>query len=171
MSLVDAVLGKVPEFIRTRLTPNFEGEFHRVGKRDGALSFSVERKAKFTRHCRQSFVFPMNSQHHAQGNWLRCGLLTLGAIALCLTSLALPAQAQNCYHRGEHTICLERVQRSAKYHGRYRVTANIDGQRQPLARYDCRDRTRIPLKGPQKGRSQKFTEADIGDQLCVLVNR
>ena len=113
----------------------------------------------------------MNSRPLTQGKWFRYGLAFLGVIVFCLTSLALPAQAQNCYHQGEHTICLERVQRSAKYHWRYRVTASIDGQQQPVTRYDCRDRTRTPLKGPQKGRSQKFTEASIGNQLCALVNR
>jgi hypothetical protein len=98
-------------------------------------------------------------------------LIMLGAIALAVTSFALPAQARNCYTRDEHTICLERVQRSAKYHWRYRVKATVDGQRQPLTRYDCRDRTRTPLKGIHKGQPQKFTSTDIGEQLCALVNR
>lgn len=99
-------------------------------------------------------------------------LLIIGwAIALSCLSLALPAQARSCYHRGHHDICLERVQRSAKYHWQYRVEATVDGQHQPLTRYDCRDRTRTFLKGPQKGRSQKFTTEGIGDQLCALVNR
>ena len=96
----------------------------------------------------------------------------LGAIAFSLTSFALPAEARNCYHRGDHTICLEQVQRSAKYHWRYRVKATVDGQQQPLTRYDCRDRTRIPLRGAHKGQPQKFSETtDVGDQLCALVNR
>ena len=89
-------------------------------------------------------------------------------IALGSISFALPAHARSCYHRGEHDICLEQVQRSAKYHWRYRVESTVDGQRQPLTRYDCRDRTRTFLKGPQKGRSQKFTTEGIGDQLCAL---
>jgi len=93
------------------------------------------------------------------------------AIVLGLTSFALPAQAGNCYHRSDHEICLQQVQRSAKYYWRYRVEATVDGAPQPLTRYDCRDRTRTPLAGPQKGRSQKFTAADIGDKLCQLVDR
>jgi len=97
--------------------------------------------------------------------------MILGAIALAITSFALPAQARNCYARDEHTICLERVQRSAKYHWRYRVQTIVDGQRQPLTRYDCRDRTRTPLQGEHQGQSQQFTTAGIGDQLCALVNR
>lgn len=92
------------------------------------------------------------------------------AIAVGLTSLALPAHARPCYHRSDHEICLERVRRSAKYHWRYRVATTVDGKRQPLTRYDCRDRTRTPLAGPQQGYSEKFTEAGIGDQLCQLLD-
>jgi len=95
----------------------------------------------------------------------------LWAIALGLTSFAPPAQARNCYLRSDHEICLQRVHRSAKYHWRYRVEAIVDGERQPLTRYDCRDRTRTPLTGPDQGRSHKFTAADIGDKLCQLVDR
>lgn len=98
-------------------------------------------------------------------------LIVCLAIALGSISFALPAYARSCYHHGDHDICLERVQRSAKYHWRYRVEATVDGQRQPLTRYNCRDRTRTLLKGPQKGQPQKFTPAGIGDQLCALVNR
>ncbi|NEQ43967.1 MAG: hypothetical protein F6K00_10575 [Leptolyngbya sp. SIOISBB] len=98
-------------------------------------------------------------------------LIVCLAIAVSVLSFAWPAHARSCYHRGGHDICLERVQRSAKYHWRYRVEATIDGQRQPLTRYDCRDRTHTFLKGPQKGRPQKFTSAGIGDKLCQLVNR
>lgn len=93
------------------------------------------------------------------------------ALAISMLSFAMPAHARSCYHQGSHDICLERVQRSAKYHWRYRVEATVDGQRQLLTRYNCRDRTRTPLKGPQKGQPQKFTAAGIGDKLCELVNR
>ncbi|RZM78902.1 hypothetical protein [Leptolyngbya iicbica] len=113
----------------------------------------------------------MSDSHPRRYRWLRYGLAIVGAIAFAVTSFALPVQARNCYDREAHTICLERVQRSAKYHWRYRVQATVDGQPQPLTRYDCRDRTRTPLKGAHKGQPQKFTSADIGDQLCTLVNR
>lgn len=93
------------------------------------------------------------------------------AIALGLTSFALPAQARHCDHRSGHEICLERVRRSAKYHWRYRVEATVDGQRQPLTRYDCRDRTRTPLSGPHQGHAENFTAGGIGDQLCRLLDR
>jgi hypothetical protein len=93
------------------------------------------------------------------------------AIALCLLALPLPAQARSCYHRQDHEICLERVQRSAKYHWRYRVKATVDGQPQPLTRYNCRDRRRTPLIGPQSNVPLRFADQGVGDLVCQLVNR
>ena len=92
------------------------------------------------------------------------------AIALVL-ALAPPALAHNCRMQNDHTICLERVQRSAKYHWRYRVQATIDGASQPLTRYNCRDRTRTPLAGAQKGITQPFLPAGVGVRVCQLLNR
>jgi hypothetical protein len=98
-------------------------------------------------------------------------LLVSGAIALCLLILAPPAQARSCHHRQGHEICLEQVQRSAKYHWRYRVKATVDGKSQPLTRYNCRDRTRTPLKGPHKDIPVNFADLGVGDLVCQLVNR
>ena len=92
------------------------------------------------------------------------------AIALVL-AIAPPALAHNCRIQNDHTICLESVQRSAKYHWRYRVQASVDGETQLLTRYNCRDRTRTPLAGPQKGITQPFSPAGVGVHICQLLNR
>ncbi|MEM6519887.1 MAG: hypothetical protein AAF722_11235 [Cyanobacteria bacterium P01_C01_bin.70] len=98
-------------------------------------------------------------------------LWAAAAITLSFISFVPPAQAGNCYRYHGHEICLNQVKRSAKYHWRYRVQATVDGEQQPLTRYNCRDRTQTPLVGPQKGRTQKFTALGMGDRLCRLVNR
>ncbi|NER84993.1 MAG: hypothetical protein F6K42_36895, partial [Leptolyngbya sp. SIO1D8] len=64
----------------------------------------------------------------------------------------------------------ERIQRSAKYHWQYQVKATIDGKTQPLIRYNCRDRFKTPMEGPEKGFPIKFSSQGIGDRLCKLVN-
>lgn len=107
----------------------------------------------------------------AKGGWMKRSLIVLGAIALVLLTFALPVQARTCYDWGDHTFCLAEVRRSAKYHWEYRVRATLDGNAQPLTRYNCRDRTRTPMEGPQQGRSQPFESEGMGDRLCRLVNR
>ena len=92
------------------------------------------------------------------------------AIALVL-AIAPPALAHNCRIQDQHEICLEHVQRSAKYHWRYRVQAIVDGEPQPLTRYNCRDRTRTILAGSQKGITQPFLPAGVGVRICQLLNR
>ena len=93
------------------------------------------------------------------------------AIALDLTSFPVSAQARSCYQSQGHKICLERIQRSAKYHWQYKVKAAIDGQAQPLTQYNCRDRIKTLLEGPDKGIPIKFSSQGIGDRICKLVNR
>ncbi|MBE7385233.1 MAG: hypothetical protein F6J95_028025 [Leptolyngbya sp. SIO1E4] len=99
-------------------------------------------------------------------------VVVIGAvIALFLTTVPFPAQARSCYPRNGHEICLERVQRSAKYHLQYQVKATIDGKPQPLMLYNCRDRFKTPLEGPEKGFPIKFSPEGIGERLCALVGR
>jgi hypothetical protein len=68
-----------------------------------------------------------------------------GTIALWLSRYPAPAIAATCRKFQGQQICLERIQRSAKYHWQYRVTLRIDDVWQPLTLYDCRDLTIAPL--------------------------
>jgi len=81
------------------------------------------------------------------------------------------AQARSCHRHHGREICLERVQRSAKYHWRYRVSAQVDGTPQPLTRYNCRDRTRTPMEGTGKDVTVKFAVNGVGDLVCKLLAR
>ena len=92
------------------------------------------------------------------------------AIACSLTTFPVSAQANTCRQYQGHEICLERIQRSAKYHWQYKVRAQLDGQPQPLTRYNCRDRIRTPMAGAEKGNPMAFTPDGIGEMLCKLVN-
>lgn len=94
------------------------------------------------------------------------------AIALLITLHPLPAQASPCRQVDGHKICLDQVQRSAKYHWRYRVKARVDGTPQPLTRYNCRDRTRLAIEGSMRGKEpKKFAPNGVGNLVCKLLNR
>ena len=69
------------------------------------------------------------------------GLLGL-VLLLNLTPIPLPylaAQAAPlCRKVAEHQVCILKITRSAKYFWEYRAVVQIDDQRRPMARYDCR---------------------------------
>lgn len=94
-------------------------------------------------------------------------------VVIVFLLLAFPslAQAKTCYRQQGYDVCLEQVQRSAKYHWRYKVKATIDNQKQPLTWYDCRDRTQTAITGASKGVPEKFLSNGIGAKVCQLVDR
>lgn len=96
----------------------------------------------------------------------------LVSVLIVLTLWPAAAQARSCHQHQEHTICLERVQRSAKYHWQYKVQATVDGQTRPLMQYDCQKRTQLSLAKSAKGTVPKpFTSQSTGDFICKLVDR
>lgn len=94
-------------------------------------------------------------------------------ITIIFSLLGFPshAQAKTCYVQNGHKFCLERIQRSAKYYWQYKVRSTIDGQKQPLIWYDCRDRTQTSNAGDRKGIIEKFSPNGIGEKVCKLVDR
>ncbi|MGF1541851.1 MAG: hypothetical protein ACFCU5_15620 [Pleurocapsa sp.] len=81
-------------------------------------------------------------------------------------AIALPAEATLCRDLDSHRICIVKIKRSAKYHYRYRTIVSIDGAKQPLVVYDCRDRTitkkhKYPIP---------FTANSAGNLVCSLFS-
>ncbi|MCT7963798.1 hypothetical protein NG791_24270 [Laspinema sp. D1] len=96
--------------------------------------------------------------------WIKATALFLGII-LAL-SIAFPAQALVCRTLGDHrSVCIVRIERSAKYHWEYRVALRLEGVDQPLERYNCRDRLRVQTNGTRVS----FDEDGVGDLICRLV--
>jgi hypothetical protein len=96
--------------------------------------------------------------------WLKATALGLG-IVLTLT-VAFPAEALVCRTLGDRSVCILRIQRSAKYHWEYRVALRIDGVEQPQERYNCRSRIRIQGNGTPVS----FDEDEgFGEMICRLV--
>lgn len=73
-----------------------------------------------------------------------------------------PAQASVCRTIKEHSVCILRIKRSAKYYWQYRVVVSIDGVKRPLEIYNCRDRTRVR----QDGVVVRFEPDGAGDLIC-----
>lgn len=86
-------------------------------------------------------------------------------VTTCLTT-SLPATAAMCRDIEGHEICILKIKRSAKYYYRYRTVISIDGEKQPLAIYNCRQRT-ITKKNKYP---IPFKPDDGGDFVCSLFN-
>lgn len=98
-------------------------------------------------------------------------LRAVAIVAATLLAFPAPAMATTCRRHQGHEICLEQVQRSAKYHWRYRVRASVDGELQPLTRYNCRDRTRTVIEGSQRREPEAFSAVGVGNLVCKLLDR
>lgn len=73
-----------------------------------------------------------------------------------------------CRQLGEHQVCLLDIKRSAKNYWEYRAVVKIDGKRQPMAVYSCRDRLRTVKK---TGQVIPFAPQGAGQLICQLLYR
>ncbi|MGC1310145.1 MAG: hypothetical protein WA885_23190 [Phormidesmis sp.] len=79
---------------------------------------------------------------------------------------AVPDQAQACRSFNGHEVCAISLRRSAARYWEYRTVVDIDGKRQPLELYNCRDRTRTLAKD---GTRIAFLSDKVGDWICSLT--
>ncbi|MDB9314752.1 hypothetical protein PN462_16685 [Spirulina sp. CS-785/01] len=86
---------------------------------------------------------------------------------LLLFAFTPPAKAAICRTVGEHHICLLDIQRSAKYYWQYWVIAQVDGEKQPKAVYNCRTSRRTT----STGKTVPFAENGVGELVCRLAHR
>ena len=89
-------------------------------------------------------------------------------LTLSITLVTVPsAYAATCRNMGGHSICISIIKRSAKYYWEYRAAISIDGQRQPIEIYNCRDRTKI-----SKDRNVvPFADDGVGEFICGLFSK
>lgn|GEM_PF-533015 len=82
-------------------------------------------------------------------------------LVLTLTG-AHPALAAFCQQSKDHQICILTIERSAKYYWEYRAVVSVDGVKQPIEIYNCRDRLKI-----QKDRTTvPFEPQGAGELIC-----
>ena len=77
------------------------------------------------------------------------------------------SQATACYVSSGHDICIESLRRSAQRYWEYRTVISVDGVRQPLELYNCRDRTRTL---PADGSTIPFLTGKTGDWVCRVLD-
>lgn len=81
---------------------------------------------------------------------------------------AAPAGAALLCRRVEgHSICIERIQRSAKNFWEYRAIVTVDDEQRPLEVYNCRDRTRTTTNGTVV----PFEPNGVGQLICRVLDR
>jgi hypothetical protein len=77
-----------------------------------------------------------------------------------------PAQTNACRTFDSHQVCALSIRRSAARYWEYRTVVSVDGVKQPLELYNCRDRTRTL---PQDGTRIAFLTGKTGDWICQLT--
>ena len=117
-----------------------------------------------TNHLRLFIPMPIVSMSKTRSSIALLGV----AIALLVWLMGTQsAEALPCHTAAGHHFCVLKIKRSAKNFWEYRVTLSKDGVTQPLAVYNCRDRTRSPLdKLPSD-----FDPNDEGEWICSFFKR
>lgn len=67
------------------------------------------------------------------------------AISLLLVPVAQAAPL--CRTVADHQVCVLKITRSAKYYWEYRAVVQVDDQRRPMARYNCRNHEYVRRDG------------------------
>ncbi|MEL6262283.1 MAG: hypothetical protein AAFR12_14580 [Cyanobacteria bacterium J06626_6] len=93
-------------------------------------------------------------------------MLTLPFAVWLINVSAAPAVGESCRAFGEHQVCVASIRRSAKSFWEYRTVVKVDGVKQPLELYNCRDRTRTLASD---GTLIPFLTGKAGDWVCQLT--
>ncbi|MEG4226268.1 hypothetical protein QUA35_09295 [Microcoleus sp. N9_B2] len=92
-----------------------------------------------------------------------CYLLLL----ISFLSVALPAEASVCRNDRGSEICIVDIKRSAKNYWEYRVILSVDGVKQALEVYNCRDRTTVK----KDGTVLTFGQNNPGEIVCGFFKK
>jgi len=99
--------------------------------------------------------------------WAVVIILLALPFAVWLINLATaPPKPNTCRPFGGHEVCISDIRRSAKSYWEYRTVVSIDGIKQPLELYNCRDRLRILASD---GSAIPFLTGKTGDWICTLT--
>lgn len=93
-------------------------------------------------------------------------LLALPFAVWLLNVTSQPVSAPACRLFNDHQICAVSIRRSAARYWEYRTVLSVDGIKQPLELYNCRDRTRILARDRT---IVPFLTGKTGDWICQLT--
>ena len=90
-------------------------------------------------------------------------------IAILFTNFtfAAEAQASTCRNYDQNQVCILTIKRSAKYYWRYRTQIKINGVKQPMMIYDCRQQKKFT----KDGIATPFQKIGIEHFICDKLNR
>ena len=97
---------------------------------------------------------------------LKILILLLLASFFNLTNV-VSAQASTCRQLDNHSICIVSIKRSAKYYWEYRAAISVDGRKQPVEIYNCRDRLKINYHKTVV----PFATNGVGELICSLYTK
>ena len=99
--------------------------------------------------------------------WVIVTLLLILPFAVWLFNFTTANPNSNtCRTFTGHEICINSIRRSAQRYWEYRAVVSIDGKKQPLEIYNCRDRNRILASD---GTIVPFLTGKTGDWICTLT--
>jgi len=78
-----------------------------------------------------------------------------------------PAKASTCRDYQQQTICINNIERSAKYYCQYKVNLTINGEKQPQTIYNCCQK----LKQSKNNNVIAFSDNDPGKLICSLFDK
>ena len=74
-------------------------------------------------------------------------ILCVLVLASSLWFMPVAQAATLCRSVAEHQVCVLKITRSAKYYWEYRAEVQIDDERRPMGRYNCRTREYVSRDG------------------------
>ena len=92
--------------------------------------------------------------------------LLIALIILINLAVSSPVQASTCRNYGDQKVCIVRIKRSAKYYWRYRTEIKINGKKQPMMIYDCRQQKKFTKEGV----GTPFKSQGIENFICGTLN-
>lgn len=93
-------------------------------------------------------------------------MLALPFAVWLLNVVNASAEQDICRLFNGHQVCVNSIRRSAKSYWEYRTIVSVDGVKQPLELYNCRDRNRILASD---GSIVPFLTGKTGDWICQLT--
>ena len=99
--------------------------------------------------------------------WVVVAVLLALPFAVWLVGfVSAPAEANSCRVFTGREVCIVDIRRSAKSYWEYRTVVSVDGVRQPVELYNCRDRRRVLVSD---GTMIPFSTGKTGDWVCSLT--
>ncbi len=93
--------------------------------------------------------------------------ITLTLLLIFTNTLVFSAFPSVCRHYSEHLICILSINRSAKNYWEYKAAVSVDGVKNPIEVYNCRERVKVK----RDGIIVSFEHHDPGEMICSFFKK